>query len=88
MLKGGVFLTILLNIGLALAQDVTADMFRTDNPNLMNLNEPKEYTGAPLVYIEGVKAPEKANNDMEALQLKLFGTKDIQAATKKYFRVI
>ena len=66
----------------SLAQDKTAELFRHDNPNLINLNEPTEYTGQPLVYIEGIKAPEKANNDMEALQLKFFGTKDIESATK------
>ena len=80
--KGGVFLSILLCATMVFAQDKTAEMFRTDNPNLMNLNEAKEYTGSPLVYIQGVKAPETANNDMEELQLKLFGTKDVRSATK------
>ena len=80
--KGGVFLSILLCATMVFAQDKTAEMFRTDNPNLMNLNEAKEYTGSPLVYIQGVKAPETASNDMEELQLKLFGTKDVRSATK------
>ena len=80
--KGGIFLGVLLCMTSALAQDKIAEMFRHDNPNLMNLNEPKEYTGEALVHIEGVKAPEKANNEMEALQLEVFGTKDIQKVTK------
>ena len=80
--KGGILLSLLLCTTLALAQDKTADLFRHDNPNLMNLGEAKEYTGEPLVYIEGVQAPEVAHNDMEALQLKLFGTKNVQEVTK------
>lgn len=80
--KGGILLSILLCATVVFAQDKTAEMFRHDNPNLMNLNEAKQYTGSPLVYIEGVKAPETANNDMEELQLKLFGTKDVRTATK------
>ena len=80
--KGGVVLGLLLCIMPAFAQDKTAELFRIDNPNLMNLGETKTYTGAPLVYIEGIKAPEVAHNDMEALQLKLFGTKNVREATK------
>ncbi len=80
--KGGVFLSILFCATLVMAQDKTAEMFRIDNPNLMNLNESKEYTGEPLVYIQGVKAPEQATNDIEELQLKLFGTKNVREATK------
>ncbi len=80
--RGSLFLAILLCAAVTLAQDKTADMFKTNNPNLMNLNEPKEYNGGSLVYIEGVKAPEVANNDMDALKLKLFGTKNVREATK------
>lgn len=80
--KGGFFLGVLLCTTIVFAQDQTAELFRHDNPNLINLNEPAEYRGQPLVYIEGVKAPEKANNDFEELQLKLFGTKDVKSVTK------
>ena len=80
--KGGVFLSIIFCASLAIAQSPSQPMFQENNPNLVNLNEPKEYTGAPLMYIQGVKAPEKANNDIEELQLKLFGTKDVRNATR------
>ncbi len=80
--KGGFFLALFLCATSLFAQDKTAEMFRPDNPNLMNLGEAKEYTGSPLVYIEGVKAPEVANNELEELQLKLFGTKNVQEATQ------
>lgn len=80
--KGGIFLCLSLCSVLAFAQDNTAEMFRTDNPNLINLGEVKTYSGAPVVYIQGVQPPEKANNAMEALQLKFFGTKNISDVTK------
>lgn len=85
--KGGIFLGLLLCMGSVFAQDKTADMFREDNPNLINLNEASAYTGSPMVYIQGVKAPEKANNDMEELQLKLFGTKQVREATKNNLKL-
>ena len=80
--KGGIFLCLLLCTTLAFAEDNIDKLFHHDNPNLINLNEAKEYDNEPLVYIEGVKAPEKANNDIEELQLKLFGTKNVKEATK------
>ena len=80
--KGGFLLGLLLIFGSARAQDQTENIFRFDNPALVNLNEPTEYTGSPAIYIQGVKAPEKATNDMEELQLKLFGTKNVNEATK------
>lgn len=80
--KGGVLLALLLCTLPVLAQDKLEELFRPDNPNLINLNEPAEFKGQPLVYIEGVKAPEKATNDMEELQLKMFGTKKVLDATR------
>lgn len=82
MKKGGMFLILLLGATSVFAQEALEQMFRPDNPNLINLNEPREYTGSPLVYIEGVKAPEKANNEMEELQLQVFGTKKVQEVSK------
>lgn len=86
--KGGILLLLLLCVTSVSAQDEVikqdeiANLFRLDNPNLMTENEPMEYTGAPLVYIQGVKPPEKAHNAMEELQLALFGTKDVQKINK------
>ncbi len=82
MFKKVLFLALILCTTAVYAQDRIAEMFRPDNPNLMNLNEPKKYEGEPLVYIEGVKAPEQATNDLEELQLAVFGTKDIQSKTR------
>jgi len=81
MLKKVLFLALVLCIRPIFAQDLTAEMFQSDNPNLMNLGEAKEYNGSPLVYIDGVKAPEQATNSLEELQLEFFGTKDIQSKT-------
>ena len=67
--KGGFLLALLLTFSPVRAQDQTANMFRPDNPDLVNLNEPTEYTGSPAIYIQGIKAPEKATNDIEELQL-------------------
>lgn len=82
MFKKVIFFSIFLSTSIAFAQKITGDLFRLDNPNLINPNEAVEYKGSPLVYIEGVKAPERATNDEERLQLKFFGTKNIQEVTK------
>lgn len=76
--KGGIFLSLVLFASFCMAQ--TQDLMQS--ATLINLNEATAYTGQPFLYIEGIKAPEKANNEMEELQLKLFGTKDIQRATR------
>ena len=82
--KGGIFLGILLSLTAVFAQDKTEELFRhNNNPHLLNLGEAKAAKkGETLVYIEGVRAPETAHNDIEALQLELFGTKNIKEATK------
>ena len=88
MLKGGAFFfALLFVIAPAFAQDQMADFWQSQNSQLLNLSEAAPYEGSPLVYVEGIRPPEKANNDLEELQLKLFGTKNVREATKNTLKL-
>ena len=82
MIKIGGILTLGLSFMITCAMAQNADLFRTTNPNLINLNEVRSFSDAPLIYIDGVQAPEIATTEMDRIKLQLFGTKNIQKATQ------
>ena len=69
-----------LILGIACAGFAQTDMnslFSGENKNIIYSGEAKEYTGSPLVFIEGISDQPKPKNWRDELKIKLFGSMEI-----------
>lgn len=74
ILLGGMILGLALN---ALAQTDMEQLFSSDNKNILYTNQAKNYTGSPLVYIEGISDKPQPKDWKDKLKIKLFGSMEL-----------
>lgn len=61
----------------AKAQTDMKDVFSPDNPNIIYADQPKNYTGSPLVFIEGISDQPQPKDWKDELKIRLFGSMDL-----------
>lgn len=77
ILIGGIILGFIVG---GQAQTDMEAMFSSDNQNIIYANQPKDYTGAPLVFIEGISDKPQPKDWKDELKIKLFGSMEIPKA--------
>ena len=62
------------------AQTDMSSTFSSDNKNILYSDEVKEYSGAPLVFIEGISDQPRPKDWKDELKIKLFGSMELPEA--------
>ena len=74
ILIGGLILGFILGTN---AQTDMSSMFSSDNQNIVHSGQAKDYTGSPLVFIEGISDKPQPKDWKDELKIRLFGSLDI-----------
>ncbi len=77
ILIGGLILGF---IGTGFAQTDMSSTFSSENKNILYSGEAKDYTGSPLVFIEGISDQPRPKNWKDELKIKLFGSMELPKA--------
>ncbi|MGN0919994.1 MAG: hypothetical protein ACI4OR_04495 [Alphaproteobacteria bacterium] len=79
MKKGGILIggLIFAFVFEAVAQTDMNSVFSSDNKNILYSNQAKDYTGSPLVFIEGISDVPQPKDWKDELKIKLFGSMEI-----------
>ena len=82
MKKWGVFVgaLILFFVGATKAQQNMDALFSGDNKNILYTNQAKDYTGSPLVFIEGISDKPQPKDWKDKLKIQLFGSMNLPEA--------
>ena len=71
---GGLILSLVLNTQ---AQTDMSALFSSDNKNIIYAGKAKDYTGSPLVFIEGISDKPQPKDWKDELKIKLFGSMEL-----------
>ena len=74
ILIGGLVLGFILGVQ---AQVDMSSVFSSDNKNILYSNQAKNYTGSPLVFIEGISDKPQPKDWKDELKIKLFGSMEL-----------
>lgn len=74
ILIGGLILGFIFG---AKAQTDMSALFSSDNENIIYAGQAKDYTGSPLVFIEGISDKPQPKDWKDELKIKLFGSMEI-----------
>ena len=74
ILLGGLILGLILKVQ---AQTDMEALFSSNNKNIIYTNQAKNYTGSPLVFIEGISDKPQPKNWKDELKIKLFGSMEL-----------
>ena len=70
----GIWGLILIFSFTSVAQTDMSKVFSSDNKNIIYINQPKAFTGSPLVFIEGISDKARPKGWMDEVKIKLFGS--------------